>query len=335
VWHHRRPTIRAFWKQQVGYGAAEAHLQRHYPGRFNWFGDLVWAGSIYDGAHTRLRSEGLPSLFRPRVYQGRFGSAQFQSIYQPFQTWWFQIFTTAEWHVLTLAVLLAAVSSCWYNVLLAAGAFSAALAMLGVTLAAAAIPAIHAVNAKPWKNRKRWQGGCLVMFLHLLQPIARTVGRVRGWWATRKLPPLHTSERQLWGNLSQRDDWLHWLPDHLANCGWLSRPCTDWDDDDIEVLGPGPYTLRLRSVYEEDLEHGYHFVRYRVTSRAKPIAIGLWAFLIMLLGTFVAIPTFAPLAIPVVGLMWLLWHSRDMMTAAVSQLAEEAATPFAMTRVDH
>ena len=45
---------------------------------------------------SRLRREGLPSGFRPRLYQGRFGSAQFQSIYQPFLTWWFQIFTTAE-----------------------------------------------------------------------------------------------------------------------------------------------------------------------------------------------------------------------------------------------
>ncbi len=75
VWHHRRPTIQAFLRQQSGYGYAEAHLRRRYPGRFNIFGDLVWAGSIYDGTHCELRQQGLPRLFRPRVYQGRFGSA--------------------------------------------------------------------------------------------------------------------------------------------------------------------------------------------------------------------------------------------------------------------
>jgi O-antigen biosynthesis protein len=334
VWHHRRSSVREFWRQQVGYGNAEAHLQRRYPGRFNLFGDLVWAGSIYDGAHTRLRREGLPSVFRPRLYQGRFGSAQFQSIYQPFLTWWFQIFTTAEWHLMTLAILFTGLISVSRSPLAATLALTMFVAMLATTLAAAAIPAVHAAREKGWRGRQWWWGCGTVLWLHLMQPIARTVGRIRGWSATRKLPPLYRADQRLYGNLAQRDEWLNLLPQHFTDCGWVARACGDWDDADIEILGPGPYLLQLRSVYEEDLEHGQHYVRFRITSKIKPLVPLLWLALSGLLLLFVAIPVMLPLAIPVLGLLWILWESRWMMTAAVSQLAEEAAAPLGMIKVN-
>src|SRR5207302_1420366 len=44
VWHHRRPSIRRFWKQQVGYGKAEALLERKWPARYNASGQLSWVG---------------------------------------------------------------------------------------------------------------------------------------------------------------------------------------------------------------------------------------------------------------------------------------------------
>lgn len=295
VWHHRRGTLRGFWKQQAGYGFAEAHLMRRYPGRFNMFGDLVWSGSIYDGAHCRLRREGLPSVFRPRVYQGRFGSAQFQSIYQPFLTWWFQIFTTVEWHLVTLSVLLVGLVGAWSSPLVATIAGVLFVAMLATTFAAAAIPAVQAAKEKQWRGLDWWQGCATVAWLHLLQPLARTWGRVRGWLSTRQLPPLYSSTQRLWGNLIQRDEWLSRLPEHLQTCGWIARPSSDWDDDDLEVLGPGPYVVKLRSVYEEDLERGRHFVRFQINSRIKPLVPLLWAFLVSLLALFVLYPVFLPL----------------------------------------
>jgi O-antigen biosynthesis protein len=335
VWHHRRSTIRGFWRQQVGYGEAEAHLQRTYPGRFNWFGDLVWAGSIYDGAHTRLRREGLPSVFRPRVYQGRFGSAQFQSIYQPFLTWWFQIFTTPEWHVVTLSVLLAGLLSVWQLQLYATVLLPLCCLMLAMSLVAAAIPAVHGATAKRWRGASWWCGCAVILGLHWMQPLARAAGRIRGWWNRRKHPPLYSADQRLYGNLAQRDEWLNRLPEHFAACGWLARPCGEWDSADIEVLGPGPYHLKLCSVYEDDVEFGQHYVRYRITSRIKPVVPVLWAALIALLLTFLATTALAPLAIPVVGVMWMLWDSRRAMTAAASQLAQEAAAPLGMIKVQN
>jgi hypothetical protein len=61
----------------------------------------------------------------------------------------------------------------------------------------------------------------------------------------------------------------------------------------------------------------------------------LWIGLLGLLTAFALLPMLLPLVVPVLGLMCLLWKSRDMMTAAVSQLAEEAAAPFGMTRVQN
>src|SRR5204862_745152 len=31
VWHHRRGSIRAYWRQQIGYGKAEALLEQKWP----------------------------------------------------------------------------------------------------------------------------------------------------------------------------------------------------------------------------------------------------------------------------------------------------------------
>src|SRR5207245_905156 len=47
VWHHRRKSIRKFWKQQVGYGKAEALLEHKWPARYNSVGQLSWRGRLY------------------------------------------------------------------------------------------------------------------------------------------------------------------------------------------------------------------------------------------------------------------------------------------------
>ncbi|HEX4646191.1 MAG TPA: glycosyltransferase, partial [Verrucomicrobiae bacterium] len=47
VWHYRRSTVKAYLKQQEGYGEAEALLARKHPEYFNAFGGGVWRGRIY------------------------------------------------------------------------------------------------------------------------------------------------------------------------------------------------------------------------------------------------------------------------------------------------
>ena len=36
-----------YWKQQQGYGKAEALLENKWPEKYNVFGHLKWAGRIY------------------------------------------------------------------------------------------------------------------------------------------------------------------------------------------------------------------------------------------------------------------------------------------------
>ena len=75
VWHYRRNTIRAYLKQQAGYGDAEALLERRHPENFNRFGGSIWRGRIYSQAKFGVETQA------PIIYHGLFGSAFFQSIY--------------------------------------------------------------------------------------------------------------------------------------------------------------------------------------------------------------------------------------------------------------
>src|SRR2546428_2194370 len=77
VWHHRRNSVRAYWRQQRAYGKAEALLERKWPERYQPSGSLTWGGKIYCKALER----GLG--MRSRVYHGMWGSAPVQYLYLP------------------------------------------------------------------------------------------------------------------------------------------------------------------------------------------------------------------------------------------------------------
>src|SRR5207247_3240379 len=64
VWHHRRQNPRAYFRQQAGYGEAEALLRFMPPDKFNGRGDGKWRGVLY-GATLR----GL-SLWESSIYSG-------------------------------------------------------------------------------------------------------------------------------------------------------------------------------------------------------------------------------------------------------------------------
>ena len=70
VWHHRRGSARAFWRQQVNYGRAEALLEVKWPQKYNGLGHLIWRGRLYsDGGGGRAAG---------RVRYGTWGSELFQ-----------------------------------------------------------------------------------------------------------------------------------------------------------------------------------------------------------------------------------------------------------------
>ena len=96
VWHYRRFTLRAFRKQQEGYGEAESLLRFKHLIFFGPTGTAKWRGQIY----------GTPRfswfINRPIVYHGIFGEGLFQSIYPTPQSEVAAYLSSIEWFALTV-----------------------------------------------------------------------------------------------------------------------------------------------------------------------------------------------------------------------------------------
>lgn len=333
VWHHRRSTIRGYLRQQKGYGFAEAHLQKRYPGRFNFFGYPVWGGGVYDSVHSHLRQQGLPFVFRPKVYHGVFCGAQFQSLYQPFLTWWYQIFSTAEWLGLTGCTLASGLLAYKFGPAWVGHSLTAIAAiMLLLSGATSLLAGWRAVVQKRWTGAQRLRGTLLVSMLHLLQPLARASGRITGVWHLRENRWEYPKNDLLYGNLEKRERWLKRLLAHMQSCGWLARPCDEWDGCDIEVLGPGPHRLKLTSVYEEVLERGEHYIRFRISVKTKPYAPCLVGALMVILTAMTQALYLAPLSLPIILVLYHMVRARNTMIQAVSQMAMDCGWPIGMSR---
>jgi GT2 family glycosyltransferase len=154
VWHRRRDSVRAFWRQQIGYGKAEALVERNHPDKFNSLGQATWRGVIY-GPSSILPSRG-------RVYSGRFGDAPFQKLYG-----WQSHFNPFWTLYLILSLCLLAFLSPQLLVLPVAG-----LTMLIGVYAWRGV----AIGRRE-RLRPRWRLGPLLGLLYFLPFLARAWGR--------------------------------------------------------------------------------------------------------------------------------------------------------------
>ncbi len=73
VWHHRRPGIRAFLRQQLGYGRAEKLLLAKHPLKFTGCGSIRWDGFIYGGGPVRVMADSI-------IHHGPMGGAGYQAV---------------------------------------------------------------------------------------------------------------------------------------------------------------------------------------------------------------------------------------------------------------
>lgn len=177
VWHHRRNSFRMYWKQQQGYGKAEALLEAKWPERYNAAGHTTWAGRIYGRGLTQALSRRIG-----RVYQGGAGSAPFQSLYQQPTGLLASLPLMPEWYFAVLLLAgLTALGVLWAPLLLAApllvAAAAAPLAQAVVSAAAAEFPD----NGSTRSARIRLRA--LTAAMHVVQPLARLRGRLR-WGLT-------------------------------------------------------------------------------------------------------------------------------------------------------
>jgi GT2 family glycosyltransferase len=179
VWHHHRGSVAAFWRQQVGYGEAETWLDAHHPEKFLG-GRMLWHGRIYSPLPF------LRSAAGRRVNTGVWGTAAFPSIYSTQTHRWLFLPHSPVWMAASLVLLVAGVvgelmetDASW--LLVAAGLLgwmttSARCAMFAWWSDLSGLPAIGRWS----RGQSRHLYRALIAWLHLVQPVARFRGNLRG-----------------------------------------------------------------------------------------------------------------------------------------------------------
>lgn len=265
VWHHRRTTLRSYWKQQRGYGRAEALLERKWPEKYNAAGQATWGGRIYaKGVVERL------GFRRPRIYFGPSGSAPFQSLeaQHPSLTW--SLALTPEWYLLIAALLgFAALGVFWpplLIVVLPALAYAAGLRLIQVSLAAARAR----FEVKPSSRLEEFRARFIVAGLHAVQPLARLIGRLEyglNLWrrplASRRLfcrPRRYALWSARWKSAAA---WMETVRNGLRGSGAVSTSGGAYDRWDIDVRGGALASARVLMLLEEH-GAGQQLARFRV-----------------------------------------------------------------------
>jgi GT2 family glycosyltransferase len=286
VWHHRRGSVRAYWRQQVNYGRAEALLEAKWPQKYNALGHLIWRGRIYAGM--------IDSAGQKRVRYGTWGSELFQPVEEPPLTGvpLRTIPRMPEWYLFLLtlsAVSLAGLA--WPPLRWAAiGLVSAIVA----TFARAWVDSLRALRERPLQSRES-RSVVLLIGLHLVQPLARLWGRVTGGlipWRARgargswsACVPL-ARERTVWSERWRAlEMWLGDVEDLIRRTGASPVRGGRYDRWDLEVRGGLLGATRMLATVEEHGQ-GRQLLRLKMWPRWDGWAARV-AMLLVLLGAVV------------------------------------------------
>ena len=274
VWHHRRGSVRAYWKQQRGYGKAEALLEAKWPDKYNTAGHVSWSGRVYGNGHVH----GL--LRRTRIYQGVWGSAPFQSIYQPAHGTLSALPLMPEWYLLIPGfAALSGIGKLWNPLLFALPflALAVAIPVLQSYLSAARTKITRA--ARPGIPQMRLR--VLITFLQVLQPAARLYGRLGcGLTLWRRRGPSVMAfpwprNFRIWNeHWRAPNERLQSIKSGLRADGACVVPGGDFDRWDLEVRPNLLGAARLRMAVEEH-GMGRQLVRFRVWPKPSAGAIAL------------------------------------------------------------
>jgi GT2 family glycosyltransferase len=250
VWHYRRFTLRAFLKQQDGYGEAESLLRFKHLIFFGPTGAAKWRGQIY----------GTPRftwfINQPAIYHGIFGEGFFQSIYPTPQSDIATYLSSIEWFALSiflfgLGIFLPALRIVPY--LMLGGTLCVALSYMVRTSIEPKFDTVHA--------------RLLVMLLAFVQPLVRGWSRYFTWLHFKRTPASviraheHLPNRTHFaGSLSRRVFWSeegrdrHYLLGAIFQLldeeGWRYSTDTGWNEWDIQIYGNFWWSVALQTVTE-------------------------------------------------------------------------------------
>ncbi len=312
VWHHRRNSVKTYLKQQLNYGKAEADLEKKWPEKYNAAGHVPWAGRMYfKGCEQFL------SWFRGRIYQGTWGSALFQSIYQPAPSLLWSLPLMPEWYLLVAALGgLSLLGFQWKPLMVA---FPLLVAAIVLPILHVAMSAAKTTFPTPAKTRgEDVKRRMLTAALHLLQPIARLSGRIRLGltpWRTCGVPGIsvpwpYPKSFTIWSEQWQDGlTWLESLESGLKKLRGIVMRGGDFDHWDLELRGGLVGCARLLMAVEEH-GGGKQLVRFRVWPKCSiawlvaALALGAVATRAALDGAWVACAGLDSLALLIIVQMF-------------------------------
>jgi O-antigen biosynthesis protein len=275
VWHHRRNSIRAYWRQQKNYGRAEAMLERKWPEKYNGGGHLTWTGRVYGNGHSGILGR------TGRIYHGTWNSAPFQSLYLHPPGTLQSLTMIPEWYLVLVALAgLAALGFRWRPLLVA---LPLLVLGIGISLWRAWIQASH------WSARGmrvpagRFTHRILTALLHVIQPLARLYGRLSYGLHPLRLPtegfsPPRPRTLTVWSE-EWRDghQWLHQIEETLQSQRRGIIRGGNFDRWDLEARAGLMGSARLRMAIEEHGQ-GKQLLRFRVWPKLSVTAITLVLF---------------------------------------------------------
>jgi len=271
-WHHRRNEIGTYWRQQKGYGKAEALLEEKWPERYSPVGHLTWSGRLYG------RGFALPITFgRARIYGGVWGTAGFQSLYDPAPATLLLLPLMPEWYLVIGALaVVSALGLSWppllYALPLMLVAFAAPVAQAALAAARARFPVPPASTLEAIQRR------VITFWLHLIQPVGRLIGRLKHGltpWRRRGIPvtadlPL---QRHLWSeNWKAPEQWIAELESALRSSGAIVAHGGNWDEWDLAIRGGLFGGLNVLVAVEEH-GMGRQLVRFQTRLRVSLLAL--------------------------------------------------------------
>ena len=274
VWHHCRNSVRAYWRQQVGYGRAEALLERKWPEKYNGTGHVTWAGRIYG----RGLQESL-GWRRGRIYHGIWGTAPFQRMYERLPDTLGSLPVMPEWYVSLPALgLLAGLGPLWIPPRLVLAVLVLATS---VSVTQAALSAAHATfSSTPPTRIARCKRRALTAALNLIQPLARLFGRLGNGFHPRRGDGIrwsspHARSWAIWREHGVAPERILQSADAvLRSLGGPVRRGGNFDRWDLEIRAGLLGAARLLMACE-DHGAGRQLVRFRTWPRLSLTALGV------------------------------------------------------------
>jgi GT2 family glycosyltransferase len=332
VWHYRRNTVKAYLKQQRGYGEAEAMLKFKHPDHFNVLGASHWRGRIYGAEGIGLKIGG------DVIYHGLFGTGLFQTIYRRPASVIVMMMMSIEWHL--LAMFLTVVGLAFPPLLWVALVMFLTPILLSMVAAAQSPAPKHSHNlSRP-----------LISLLHYRQPIVRGWARYsvrlkakvlnaqsRGYKRKDRLPfdPDDRFTLRYWSSTGQdRFVLLNRITEEVRAAGWRYRLDSGWNGWDMEIYGSRYVKLRITSATEKHDGSG-RLIRLRVEPimsnfcRALLASSSILALVLMLdMWPFSRTAVLIPLA------WWAMYSvNRWRVSAPVLGLIDESAEHVGFYRV--